>query len=54
MILDAELTVPKLTAALNNFLCNDDYYQAKKEAMQGLARPSAMDDIMMLVQSFAK
>ena len=54
MILDAELTVPKLTVALNNFLCNDDYYQAKKEAMQGLARPSAMDDIMMLVQSFAK
>ena len=54
MILDAELTVPKLTAALNKFLCNEDYYQAKKEAMQGLARPSAMDDIMMLVQSFAK
>ena len=54
MILDNALTVPKLQTTLKKFLCDDNYYQEKKEAMQGLARPSAMDDIMMLVQSFAK
>ena len=54
MILDNELTVPKLMAALNRFLNEDDYYQAKKDAMFELAKPSAMDDIMMLVRSFIK
>lgn len=54
MILDNELTVPKLTAALNNFLNDDDYYQAKKDAMFELAKPAALDDIMMLVKSFEK
>ena len=52
-ILDNELTVPRLVAELNHFLLDEDYYSAKKEAMQALAKPAALDDIMMLVESFA-
>ncbi|MDO4280887.1 MAG: undecaprenyldiphospho-muramoylpentapeptide beta-N-acetylglucosaminyltransferase [Peptococcaceae bacterium] len=54
MILDGEMTVPKLTATLNRFITDDAYYQEKKGNMQKLARPTAMDDIMMLVKSFSK
>lgn len=54
MILDDALTVPKLMAALNRFLTDEAYYNLKKEAMKALAKPAAMDDIMMLVKSFAK
>lgn len=53
MILDDALTVPKLMTALKQFLNDDDYYQAKKEAMHRMAKPTAMDDIMMLVKSFS-
>lgn len=52
MILDDEMTVPKLMGALDRFLEDSDYYQEKKENMERLARPQAMDDIMMLVKRF--
>ena len=52
MILDDEMTVPKLMGALDKFLDDSAYYQEKKENMQRLARPQAMDDIMMLVKRF--
>ncbi len=54
MILDDEMTVPKLMATLDLFLNNDSYYAEKKAAMHNLARPAAMDDIMMLVNTFRK
>ena len=52
MILDDEMTVPKLMGALGRFLNDSDYYQEKKENMQRLARPQALDDIIMLVKGF--
>lgn len=52
MILDDEMTVPKLMGALGSFLNDSDYYQEKKENMQRLARPQALDDIIMLVKGF--
>lgn len=52
MILDDEMTVPKLMSTLEKFLKDDAYYQEKKTNMQRLARPAAMDDIMMLVNTF--
>lgn len=54
MILDDEMTVPKLLSALEKFLNDDVYYEAKQKGMASLARPEALEDIMMLVESFKK
>ena len=54
MILDDDMTVPKLMSTLEKFLKDDAYYKEKKNNMQNLARPAAMDDIMMLVNTFRK
>lgn len=54
MILDNDMTVPKLMTTLNTFLTDDEYYREKKKAMNALARPQALDDIMLLVSSFKK
>lgn len=54
MILDDEMTVPKLLAALKKFLEDDAYYESKKKGMASLARPDALNDIMMLVEGFEK
>lgn len=54
MILDNEMTVPKVMGALHKFLNDDAYYENKCNNMRALARPQALDDIMMLVKSFKK
>ena len=48
------MTVPKLLAALKKFLEDDAYYESKKKGMASLARPDALNDIMMLVEGFEK
>ena len=52
MILDDEMTVPRLLEVLTPFLRDKDYYAAKKNGMRALARPNALDDIMALVNKY--
>ena len=54
MILDDDMSVPKLIETVNRFFVDEVYYNEKKKGMQELARPTALDDIMMLVNSFNK
>ncbi|MEE0434505.1 MAG: undecaprenyldiphospho-muramoylpentapeptide beta-N-acetylglucosaminyltransferase [Peptococcaceae bacterium] len=54
MILDNEMTVPKLLSTLQKFLNDETYYANKRANMSALARPQALDDIMMLIKSFTK
>lgn len=53
MILDKELTVPRLLETLTPFLQDDNYYHNMATQMKSLARPEAMDDIMAIVRRYA-
>jgi UDP-N-acetylglucosamine--N-acetylmuramyl-(pentapeptide) pyrophosphoryl-undecaprenol N-acetylglucosamine transferase len=54
MILDDDMTVPKLLEVLTPFLTDEAYYQEKEKNMASLARPNALDDIIALVKQYDK
>ncbi len=52
MILDRDLTVPKLLSTLTPFIQDEGYYVDKVNRMRTMARPEAMDDIMAVIYEY--